>query len=153
MTVLELVIFLARQCDYVTESAEENAGQRVEGIQRWSGGVRGESWCGFFVTMILDLAYKGKAPVARQGGVEVVRQFCKASGFLVSIPLPGDLFVYVNPANRGHHIGFYVSGPPDRPVGIAGNTSANGMSSNGKQVAEHILNAGAGTIEYFHYAR
>ena len=67
MTRSELVVFLARAFDFVREaqSIGQNRGQRVEAIQHWAGGITGESWCMDFATTVLDLAFKGKAPILR----------------------------------------------------------------------------------------
>jgi hypothetical protein len=63
-------------------------------------------------------------------------------------PEQDDIFIYVNDADHAHHIGF-VSFPG---VGIAGNTSADGSSSNGDRVAEHAISAGP-HVKYIKYPR
>jgi len=49
---------IARQYLFVRE-ASQNKGQRVEAIQKWSGGDAGQSWCCYFVTMVLDICFQG----------------------------------------------------------------------------------------------
>lgn len=144
----ELVLFIARLFLYVREAGGQNHGQRVEAIQKWCGGVAGESWCAYFATLVLDLAYGGKSPIPRMGSVQAIREVATKHGWITTTPVPGDLFIYVNAQNHGHHIGFYSSGGVHTPVGIAGNTDESGTSSNGDRVAEHAL--ARTTIEYVH---
>lgn len=148
------IVRQARRFLYLREAtASPNAGLRVEAIQRWCGGSKGESWCAYFVTLILDLLFAGAAPIPRQGGVQAIRDLAKKHNWMTSTPVPGDLFIYVNAAGRGHHIGFYTGFGVTAPTGIAGNTSADGTSSNGDRVAEHELHAGTSIIEYIAYPR
>ncbi len=144
------ILYVARKDLNVREGAQQNTGLRVEAIQKWCGGQKGESWCCYWLTMKLDQVFLGAAPIPRQGGVQAVREFCQAQGWRTATPQLADLFVYVNAADHGHHIGFYT-GPG--PTGIAGNTDASGTSANGDRVAEHALKPGSGTIEYFSYPR
>lgn len=132
MTVLEI----ARLFLYVRE-AEANKGLRVEAIQKWSGGAPGDSWCCEFATMVLDLAYAGNSPIPRLQACQAVLDLATTNGWLVEEPEPEDLFLYVNDAGHAHHIGFVTAVSP--LTGIAGNTSADGTSSNGDRVAEHYL--------------
>jgi len=132
------VIGIARMFRFVRE-ARQNRGQRVEAIQRWSDGRPGDSWCCHFATMVLDLAYQGAAPIPRGGSCQAVYDLAKANGWTTTEPHPGDLFLYVNSADHAHHIGIVTSIAP--LVGIAGNTSANGTSSNGDGVYEHAITA------------
>lgn len=146
------VIQIARLFLFVREAqGKQNSGQRVNAIQVWSGGVAaiGTSWCAWFATAMLDILWQGNCPVKRQGVVQKIRQQCKDAGYQTDSPVEGDLFVYVNADDHGHHMGFYVDGYPDAPTGIAGNTDELGQSSNGDRVAEHKLTT-KGTIEYFH---
>ena len=129
---------IARLFLFVRE-AGQNSGQRVEAIQKWGGGQRGDSWCAFFATMVLDLAYQGAAPILRQGGVQDIRDVATKSGWITDTPSVGDLFLYINADDHAHHVGFVSSVDP--LLGIAGNTDANGTSSNGDRVAEHAITA------------
>ena len=144
----ELVLFIARLFLFVREAGGQNHGQRVEAIQRWCGGAVGESWCAYFATLVLDLAYGGSSPIPRMGSVQQIRDVATKQGWITKTLVPGDLFIYVNAQNHGHHIGFFTGGTVRDPVGIAGNTDASGTSSNGDRVAEHALSHG--TIEYVH---
>ena len=125
----------ARLFDFVRESGE-NRGLRVEAIQRWSNGQPGDSWCCEFATMILDIAFKGHAPIPRGGACQDVYEQALQSHWMVDDPQPDDLYLYVNDG-RAHHIGFVVSASP--LVGISGNTSPDGTSNNGDGVHEHAL--------------
>lgn len=141
------VVEIARQFLFVREAAEQNTGQRVEAIQHWCGGQRGESWCCYFATMVLDIAFQGSAPIPRQGSCEAVHQLAKTNDWLVDRPIEGDLFVRLRPDGTAHHIGIVTTDGN----GIAGNTSADGTSSNGDRVAEHPI--GTGSIAYVQYPR
>ena len=120
--------------------AGPNTGQRVEAIQKWSGGTVGQSWCCYFVTMVLDLCYGGKSPIPRQGACQGVYDFAKQKGWVTATPSVGDIYLYVTAADdHAHHIGFVTQVDP--LVGISGNTSEDGTSSNGDRVAEHGIAA------------
>lgn len=77
-----------------------------------------------------------------------VYDLAKGKGWLVDTPQKDDIFLYVNDANHAHHIGFVT----DPGEGIAGNTSADGKSSNGDRVAEHGISSGS-NVKYVHYPR
>lgn len=134
------IIDIARLFRFVRETTQ-NQGQRVNAIQVWSGGkdAIGTSWCAWLVTMVLDLFYQGKSPVPRLGRVQDIYELALKNGWVTHTPVVGDLFLYVNAQDRGHHIGF-VSGV-EPLIGIAGNTSADGASSNGDGVYEHPITA------------
>lgn len=148
MTRAEEVLYQARKLRFIREAGGQNVGQRVEAIQKWCGGVAGESWCAYFATMVLDIVFEGASPIPRMGSVQQIRDLAKKKGWITTTPVPGDLFIYVNAQDHGHHIGFYVSGGTRKPKGIAGNTDESGTSSNGDRVAEHDLYRGK--IEYAH---
>jgi len=137
MTVLEI----ARLFRFVREAGGQNQGQRVNAIQQWSGGpgALGSSWCAWYATMVLDLAYHGKAPIPRMGSVQAIRELAQRKGWVVTVPHVGDLFLYVNAADHAHHIGIVSALEP--LTGIAGNTSSDGTSNNGDGVYEHGINA------------
>ena len=137
MTALEL----ARKLKYVRE-LQGNTGQRVEAIQKWGGGKAGDSWCAFFVTMVLDIVYEGKCPLPRTGSCDVILQRAHAEHWIVAAPEPGDLYLRLNSPTDAHHVGFcttelYDNADGQRVFGqISGNTSADGLSSNGDGVYE-----------------
>lgn len=146
MNILEI----ARLFDFVREAQIEgqNRGQRVEAIAHWCADDLGEglSWCCYYVTLVLDLFFKGKSPIARQGVVHTVYLQCKANDWLVRTPIPGDLFFYIDDAGHAHHIGFVTGTTP--LAGIAGNTSRDGKSSNGDGCYEHTLTVSPAHVRY-----
>lgn len=131
---------VARQFLYVREIPQNN-GQRVNGIQMWSGGgnALGTSWCAWFATMVLDIAYQGNAPIPRMGGVQALREYAALHGMITDTPKVGSLFLYVNAQDHAHHIGIVTGLDP--LTGIAGNTSPDGSSPNGDGVYEHEIHA------------
>lgn len=149
-------IAIARLFGFVREaqSIGQNRGLRVEAIQRWSKGQTGDSWCAEFATMVLDLCFQGDAPIPRGGSCQAIYDLAKAKGWVSNVPAPGDLFLYVNDADHAHHVGIYTGQDGSgAPVGIAGNTDALGVSSNGDRVAEHALHPASGRIVYVAYPR
>lgn len=139
---------IARQFLFVRE-AGQNKGNRVEGIQQWGGGMEGQSWCCWFATMVLDICFEGNAPIPRAGACQTVYDLAKKNGWLTTNPTKDDIFLYVNDADHAHHIGIITQSQP--LIGIAGNTSADGTSSNGDRVAEHSV--GGSHIKFVHYPR
>lgn len=130
------LVEIARLFDFVHE-AGENRGLRVEAIQHWSRGQVGDSWCAEFATMVLDIAYKGKAPIDRMCACQDIYELAAQKHWLVDDPQPDDLYLFVNAQDHAHHIGFVVSVNP--LVGLSGNTSPDGTSSEGDGVHEHVL--------------
>lgn len=130
---------IARQFVYVREVTTDggNHGQRVNAIQKWCGGQDGESWCMYFATMVLDICFQGDAPIPREGSCEAVHQLAAVKGWIVETPAVGDLVLTVNADNFAHHVGIITSTDP--LASIAGNTSQDGVSSNGDRVAEHEI--------------
>lgn len=133
----ELFLWMIRQFRYVREASEQNTGQKVEGIQRWGGGEKGQSWCCYWATMMLDVWFQGNAPIPRLGLCEDVHQLARKNGWLTDEPEPGDIVLSVNDANHAHHIGIVTATAPLKS--IAGNTSEDGVSSNGNGVYEHEI--------------
>src|SRR5438045_8318402 len=123
----DTIISIARLFLFVREAQTlgQNEGQRVNAIQLWSGGKSafGTSWCCWFVTMVLDLAYRGNAPIPRQGRCEDVYRLAKSKGWVTSKPSVGDLFLYVDASDHAHHVGIVTGLAP--LTGIAGHTSAD----------------------------
>jgi hypothetical protein len=139
---------IARQFLFVRE-AGPNKGNRVEAIQQWGGGAAGQSWCCWFATMVLDICFEGNAPIPRLGACESVYDLAKQNGWLVTSPQKDDIFLYVNDVDHAHHIGFITEGGQ----GIAGNTSADGTSSNGDRVAEHGISTNPAHVKYVRYPK
>src|SRR4051794_17095989 len=89
-------IAIARLFLFVREAPEQNTGLRVEGIQKWSGGTRGDSWCCEFATLVLDICFQGNSPIPRTGSCQEVYDLAKQNGWVTDKPSVGDLFLYVN---------------------------------------------------------
>jgi hypothetical protein len=142
---------IARQFSFVREAAEQNTGQRVEAIQHWSAGNKGDSWCCEFATMVLDICFQGNAPIPRLQACQDVYDLAKKNNWLTTTPVKDDLFLYVDANDHAHHIGIITQ--DGGGVGIAGNTSADGTSSNGDGVHEHAITTNAAVIKYVHYPR
>lgn len=140
---------IARQFLFLRE-ASQNRGQRVEAVQHWSGGQPGDSWCAEFATMVLDICFQGSPPIGRERAVQSIYDQAKKEGWMTGSPVQDDLFIYVNDQDHAHHIGFVTNG--NGTIGIAGNTSADGKSSNGDRVAEHGISQGS-HVKYIHYPR
>jgi hypothetical protein len=138
-------------------AGRQNEGQRVEAIQTWCGGKKGDSYCCYLATMVLDLffAYFDKdSPIPREGSCQAVYELAKKNGWVTTTPSVGDLFLYVDENGHAHHIGMvtnipYTRDPRGALVGIAGNTSPDGKSSNGTGVFEHEISAKV----FIHYPR
>jgi hypothetical protein len=137
---------IARLFSFVRE-ASPNKGQRVEAIQRWGGGEAGDSWCCYFVTLILDICFQGQSPIPRLGACQDVYDLAKTKGWIVTKPQKDDIFLYVNSDDKAHHIGIITDGLN----GIAGNTSEDGKSVNGTGVFEHKINNS--NVKYIRFPR
>lgn len=133
------LIAIARLFLYVREAQDlgQNRGLRVEAIQRWSGGSTGDSWCLESLWMWLDLYFQGQSPIPRMQACQDLYEMAREKHWVVDTPQSADLFVYVNDDDHAHHCGIVTA--PNPLAGIAGNTSADGASSNGDRVAEHYL--------------
>lgn len=118
-----------------------NRGARVEAIQRYCGANPGDSWCACFVSVVLDLYYGGQAPFARTASCDEILALATDKRLIVQSPIPGDLYLRLNDPTDAHHVGF-VSTAVRTVLGhdifgqISGNTSADGVSSNGDGVYE-----------------
>jgi hypothetical protein len=135
MTLTEI----ARQFDYVREAQAQgqNRGLRVEAIQHWSGGQPGDSWCMEFAWLCLDIRDRGQCVVPREQSVQTFREFALQNGWVMPDPQPDDLVLSVNAEDHAHHIGIITDTDP--LTSIAGNTSKDGVSSNGDGVYEHEI--------------
>lgn len=129
---------IARLFLYVRE-LKDNRGQRVEGLQRWCGGSPGDSWCAYFATFVLDIRDQGKCPLLRTGSCDVILSTARANKWVVASPEPGDLYLYVRNHDDAYHVGIVTAVGESTFDGISGNTSPDGMSSNGDRVAERTL--------------
>jgi len=140
VTFDDRLLYLARSFAFVREAQThgQNRGLRVEAIQHWSSGQTGDSWCCEWATMMLDIAFNGGSPIPRLQACEDVHSLAIEKHWMTHTPAVGDLVLSIDPAtNRAHHVGILTSSSP--LVSIAGNTSADGVSSNGDGVYEHAI--------------
>lgn len=144
---------IARQFRFVRETLGPNRGVFVEAIQRIGDGKPGDSWCMQFVSMVLWICYQGPAPIPRTGSCDVAYAVAKNEGYVVELPAPNDIFFRVRAEGRtwdadAHHVGIVTQTYPDRIGSIAGNTSEDGLSSNGTGVFEHDLKLNPSTLVF-----
>ena len=142
---------IARLFKHVREGASANSGARVEGIQRWSGGTKGDSWCCHFVTMVLDLYHAGKSPVPRHGACDVILALCATNGWMVRAEemREGDIWFRLADPTDAVHIGFTTTPVKDGVFGqISGNTSEDGLSNNGNGVYERPVKYVPGKVAF-----
>lgn len=137
---------VAKRLDFIRETEGPNRGYWVEFLQSFCDGVPGDSWCADFESFVEHVAYKGKNPTPRTGSTNAKLDFCLAKGWITKTPQVDDLYFYVHPTGRAHHIGI-VSGVKGAAIwGIAGNTSSDGKSSNGDGVYEHAISVGPSVV-------
>jgi len=128
----------ARRWRFVRETLGPNRGVFVEAFQRIGDGKPGDSWCADALSTWLWICYQGPAPLPRTGSCAAMYEVAKQQGYVTTDPQPGDVFFRVNrDEDHAHHVGVLVSVDP--LVGIAGNTSEDGLSSNGTGVFEHEM--------------
>lgn len=132
------IVELARKFHYLREVGE-NKGLRVESIQHWSGGQSGDSWCMEFIWFLFDVFYEGACPFERVQAVEEFHQTAINNGWVIDAPEAECLVISVTPEGHGHHIAICTVADP--LTTFAGNTSADGLSSNGDRAAEHEVSA------------
>lgn len=142
--------WFAKLFTFVREVAQ-NRGQRVGGIQAWCGGLPGQSWCCYFTTYVLDVCFAGQSPIPRLGAVQSVYNLAKSNNWMTNDPKVDDLFIYVDSNDHAHHIGIVTE--DGGGVGVAGNTSADGKSSNGDRVANRPLTKDRSIIKFISYPR
>lgn len=132
-------VLIARQFLYIREAQAigQNRGLRVESIQHWAGGRQADSWCLEFLWMVFDIAYQGNPPFPRMQACEDLHLMARREKWITAAPSPGDIVLTVNAAGHAHHVGLVTDIDP--MTSIAGNTSADGTSSNGDRVAEHQI--------------
>ena len=149
MTLVEL----ARKFLYLREATKQNDGQRVEAVQKWGGGKKGDSWCAFFATMVLDIFYEGASPIKRTGSCDDILQQAQKNGWLQELPHVGDLYLYLKSPTDAHHVGIVTDVNAEGFLGLSGNTSEDGLSSNGDRVAERPLKLRPGHTVFVRYPR
>lgn len=136
---------VARQFLFVRE-VPSNRGLRVEAIQKWGGGAAGDSWCCYFATMVLDICYQGACPLPRTGSCDEVLRLARTKGWVVTEPQPNDVYLRVKDGNDAHHIGFVCEVQGETFTQLSGNTSADGLSSNGDGVYERVIKRSADIV-------
>lgn len=144
-------VAVARRYFFVRETEGPNDGTWVSFFQRFTGNRPGDSWCASFLSVILDIVYKGIPPVKRSASCQQILEECSRKGFIALAdgkPETNDLFFYLDLQGRAHHIGVVTLVDVRGVFGIAGNTSEDGASVNGTGVFEHRL-----TVERIVYAR
>lgn len=158
---MSMTIYDAFRClSHVREAKNKdgstaNTGSRVEAIQKWGGGEKGQSWCAWALTMAIDMfwcGYLGKSendvPIKRLGACDDILSVCMANGWMKSRPADDGVYIYFflrNP-NGGtamekdaHHIGLVTKAEKTQFMGASGNTSKDGKSSNGDGWYERYL--------------
>jgi hypothetical protein len=85
---------------------------------------------------------RGKCPVPRMQACQELYEYLVEQHLIVDFPEAGDLYLYVDANEHAHHCGLVTIDSP--VVGIAGNTSADGTSSNGTGTYEHALRVAPG---------
>jgi len=129
----------ARQFDFVREIGGPNKGKWVEIFQHFTGNQPPDSWCASFVSFVIALVTKGTTTLPRSAACQDYYDYAKHNGLLLHLPEVGCLFLYVNDQDHAHHIGIVTQLEP--LMGIAGNTSSDGSSSNGDGVYENAIQA------------
>ncbi len=130
---------IARQFRFVRETLGANRGAFVEAFQRVGDGRPGDSWCMDFLSFVLWMCYQGPAPLPRTGACAVALAVAQANGWVVKAPAVNDVFFRVDETGHAHHVGLVTQLYPDRFGSIAGNTSSDGISSDGTGVFEHDI--------------
>lgn len=123
----------------------QNQGQRINAVQLWTSGPSafGESWCDDLCWLVLDLYYEMQCPFPRTASTDVTLAYARDNHLLVDTPEEGDLILSLNSPTDAHHIAIYTGGWAPQADGsyrmttFAGNTSEDGLSSNGDRAAEH----------------
>ncbi len=129
---------VARHFLFVRETEGPNAGYFVSYFLRFTGNVEGQSWCASFVAKVNDIATKGRMTVTRTASTILMLGDLSTKGRIVTTPRVDDLYFFVRDDGTPHHVGIVTGVDP--LTGIAGNTSKDGLSSNGDGVWEHPIN-------------
>ncbi len=132
-------VAIMRQFSFVRETLGANRGVFVEAFQRIGDGKPGDSWCMDLVSFVLWVCYQGPAPLPRTGACAVAFEVAKQNGWITKNPAVNDVFFRVDETGHAHHVGLVTRVYSDRVGSIAGNTSEDGLSSNGTGVFEHDL--------------
>lgn len=129
---------VAKRFDFVRETEGPNRGYFVAYFLRYTNTEEGQPWCAAFLSKVLDIAYKGKSPLIKSASTVVLLSLARQKGWVVQTPQVDDLYFFIRDDGTAHHVGAISGVSPSR--GIAGNTSSDGLSSNGDGVYDHELN-------------
>lgn len=135
---------VARHLTFIRETLGPNRGFWVNFLQRFCGGQLGDAWCADFVSLVLDIAYMGGPPLAPTSSTKAMLSQATIKGMTIAYPKPDDLYFFVRPDGTPHHVGIVTDTAP--LTGIAGNTSEDGLSTNGVGVFEHEIPIGPKTV-------
>lgn len=133
---------VARHLNFIIETEGPNQGFWVEFLQRRVGGKAGDSWCADFVSLVMNIAYKGQTPLPETGASYDMLRLAHKAGWVVAVPQIDDLFFLIHPDGTAHHVGIVTDAANvahGQIAAIAGNTSPDGKSSDGTGVFEHGL--------------
>lgn len=135
---------VARHLLFIRETLGPNRGYWVEFLQRFAGGVPGDPWCADFVSLVLDIAYRGQSPLRKTGSTQVLFREATLYGWQVPVgagSIKDDLYFFVHDDGTPHHVGIVTVGNAAglALTGIAGNTSEDGRSAEGTGAFEHAL--------------
>jgi hypothetical protein len=128
---------VAQRFSFVRETEGPNWGAWVALFLRFVGIFEPASWCCAFISFCLDVAYMGKSPLRKSGLCQDLYVECQRSGFIVANPAVDDLYFFLDEHGVAHHIGVVTAAAP--LAGFAGNTSEDGLSTNGTGAFNHEL--------------
>lgn len=137
VSVLDVVLNVARGHLWVRETAGANRGEVVDRIIRATGldpakppaGLASVPWCAAFVAYVGRLALGTRWPLPPVAGCVSLAEAAQRAGLLRTVPLPGAIFLLWSPrANRYAHTGFVETLAADGETWgtIEGNTSVAG---------------------------
>lgn len=147
-------VIIARGLTYLRE-LPGNRGRRVNAVQMWTGGETALNlpWCASWLWLVLDIHYQGNPPLVRSASTDDILKQARRERWLMPSPVAGDLFLRLNSPTDAHHVGLVtevdLTASQRYFQGIAGNTSEDGVSSNGDRVAERWFRKPApGTVAF-----
>lgn len=111
---------------WLQEATKQNDGRWVEAVQRLTGNKKGDAWCASFVTMLLDIAYRGKNPLPITASCDVLLEDARRRGWLHPVPHVGDVFLVMKSEHDAVHTGVVTSVDLAGVRTIEGNTNDDG---------------------------
>lgn len=136
------LVTLARLFLFVRETKGANRGVWVELFLKYTDNQPGDSWCCSFVSFLLSIYYSGKSPLTKTASCATLLGQAQKLGYMLpkgTTPEQGDLFFYLDTTGHAHHVGIVTGVAGLTTIGIAGNTSEDGKSSDGTGVFEHAI--------------